>query len=231
MFDNNSRCVSIVQELDGGWLATLDGKPWGRAATLPSLRYQVTKLADEVERATGTKPKLIGVNVDIQEATETAELLSTLTIEDLAETLDPAVDALREAMNVRDEITAAQTKACAALKKALDEACAPFKAASLANAAVLAEAKAAIIRRLTADDDAAYAAVLAKVTPPAPRALPQGLQVKRETVLRSVDLEALDEKYTCVVANTDAILAAAEAGVEVTGAVTAIELSVQLRRS
>lgn len=164
------------------------------------------------------------------EATETAELLESMTLDELDE-LSLPVESLREGMDELDRLTEAQKKLAAPLKKQLDELLAPFKEQVIAQQAVIAEAKAAIARRLKADDAAQLAAVAARAQVPAPRELPKGLQARRKTVLAGVDLDVLDEKYLTYVADSDAILAAAEAGETVAGATVEIEITVQLRRS
>jgi hypothetical protein len=168
--------------------------------------------------------------MSIEEATETAEILAALKLNELEDLALP-VEALREGMYELDRLTEEQRKLAAPLKAELDKLLAPFKANTIAQQAVIAEAKAAIARRLKADDEAQLAAVAARGKVPAPRELPKGLQARRKTVLAGVDLDLLDEKYLTYVADSDAILAAAEAGETVAGATVEIEITVQLRRS
>lgn len=167
--------------------------------------------------------------MDIKEVQELTEHLRTLKIED-ADDMAMAVDALRDGMDARDEVTADVTKATADLKRQLDTAAAPFKAPAEAAGALVEAAKAAIVRRLEAEEQARLAAVKARTVVPEPLPRVKGLTVKQQLQLVSADVEKLPDEYLSVIADTDGILAAVEAGAELDGVETRLDTAVSYRR-
>lgn len=165
----------------------------------------------------------------IEDLNELAAYLATAKLED-ADQIQTACEALAEAMNAVDAVAEQKKTATAALRKLLDAALEPFKAPALAAESLLVAAKGALIRRLEADDDAAARAIAAKTTVPTPRALPNGLQVKRGLVIASIDLAKIPDAFTCRIADTEAILATIAAGGSVAGAEAKETIAVQLNR-
>lgn len=159
------------------------------------------------------------------ELKELAELLAKHTPSDMAEMADVCTQ-MRECMDAGDRSVAQEKAATAELAAKLAAARTPYRDEQLLLSCVLIEAKAALTRRVDADEAATLAALAAKVVPPSPTQLPTGLRVKRAVALVSVDLEALPSDYHSTVANADAILEAFEAGREVPGAVCETKTSV-----
>lgn len=152
-----------------------------------------------------------GGNMDANEVLETLEMLEGLTPADDDE-LQAVADALADAMTALEKRTEARTKATADLRKQLDEACEPFKEDLENQAAIIEAAKAAIVRRIQADEKAQDAAIAARSAVPEPRKLPRGVQVKCTRVVVEANAEELDDRFLCVAVDTDAILAADAAG-------------------
>jgi len=199
---------------------------WDKTVRMGTYAWHVDPVTGRVVRV---NPEDSAVEVKIDELKETAELLASVTPADTAEMADVCAE-IHAALDLQDEIQAAETKACAKLKAELEALRTPFKTQLDACAGVIAAAKGALIRRIDADEAEALAAIKAGSDVPAPRELPKGLSVRRTTVLDSVDMVQLPEKYHAIIADTDAILSAAEAGLEVPGAVVEIKTGVVFRR-
>jgi hypothetical protein len=152
-----------------------------------------------------------------EETLELLEMLEGTTPADDAE-LQAVADAIAEGMTELERLTAERTKATADLRKALDAACAPFKEHLENQAAIIEAAKAAIVRRIKADEEASDAAIAARSAVPAPRKLPAGVQVKRTRVVVDADMDALDDRFLQTTVDVDAVLAADAAGETITGA-------------
>lgn len=156
------------------------------------------------------------------ELKEYAALLVGYTPESTDEMADICAE-LHKAMDRQDKLIAEQKSACADLQAQLATKQEPFRAQLAVAAELIAAGKAALIRRVEADEAAALAAIAAKVEVPAPRPLPKGLRITRASTLAAVDLALLPEDYLTAVADADRILRAAEAGLEVPGATVEIK--------
>lgn len=144
--------------------------------------------------------------------------------------LQATADLLAAAMTEHERLTKERAAATAALRKQLDEECAPYKEPLELQQAVIDAAKAAIIARILADEKAADAAIAAKVSVPEPRKLPKGLVVRRTAVVSDVDLDALDDRFLTAVADVDGILAAHASGEAVVGVKIETNTAVSLNR-
>lgn len=159
------------------------------------------------------------------ELKELAELLAKHTPSDTAEMADVCTQ-MRECMDAADLSVAREKAATAPFAELLADARAPYRAEQELLSRALIEAKAALTRRVEADEAATLAALAAKTVPPSPTTLPTGLRVKRAVALVSVDLDALPADFHMTVADSDKILEAFESGRDVLGAVCETETSV-----
>lgn len=165
----------------------------------------------------------------IAELADLVAMTADYTPADTAEMADLCTE-MHQIMDFVDSVQADEDAATAALKSQLAGVRAPYKTQLEAAARALLALKAALVRKVEADEAATLAAVSAKQTPPAPTSLPKGLRAGRKTVLASVDPAQLADEYLSVVPDVDAILSAAEAGRDVAGAVTEIVHSVVYTR-
>lgn len=161
--------------------------------------------------------------MNIKELHETAEALRTTTPEDTDEMALICAE-IHDARDLEDAITAEERAACSALESQLAKLREPYRLQKAAVNAVVEAATGALVRRLTLDEQAAEDAVKNKYSVPAPRGMPKGLRVTRKTLLAAVDMSALHEGFKTLVADTAAILRAAEKGFEVPGATIDIKL-------
>lgn len=167
--------------------------------------------------------------MNIPELIELTEHLETFEIE-TQQDLELAVSALQTGMDECDLIAEAKNGATAMLRKALTDALAPFKEPSEITEALVAAAKAAIVRHYESHELRTKAAIASRTAVPPPLERPKRLTVRRQLQLVSADPAALADEYLTVVPDSDAILAAVETGVQVAGAETRILTSVSYRR-
>lgn len=167
--------------------------------------------------------------VYMNEKQEIVALLAEHTPTD-ADEVTAVVAELHEAMDAQDAIDAEEKAATFELKAKLEEARAPFRARSAEAGALLAAAKAALVRGIEADEARRLAAVNAKKQVPSPLSLPKGLSVKRQLQITQVDVTKLGDDYLSVVPDTDALLSAHEAGTVIDGAEFATVTTVVYRR-
>lgn len=156
------------------------------------------------------------------ELKEMAAMLVGYTPENTDEMADICAE-VHKAMDLQDKLIAEQKGACADLQAQLDAKREPFRAQLAVAAELIAAGKAALTRRVEADEAAALADIAMKAEVPAPRPLPKGLRITRASTLAAVDLALLPEGYLTAVADADRILQAAEAGLEVPGATVEIK--------
>jgi hypothetical protein len=161
--------------------------------------------------------------------TESAQLLAEYTPSTTDEMADVCAE-IHRAMDAADALQAAEDKATAEAKAVLEKLRAPFREQQAAAAALIVAGKAALVRRVEADEQALLDAVAAKSQVPAAVPLPKGLRSKRTVVLSSVDAALLTAEFLSIVPDTNAILSAAEAGLEVPGAVVDVKFGVVYTR-
>ena len=164
-----------------------------------------------------------------EEYKEVTALLAEHTPSD-ADEVQAVVDELHAAMNAQDKIDAEEKAATEKLKQELEAARAPFRTRAAEAGALLAAAKAALVRGIEADEERRMAAVNAKQKVPSPLGLPSGLSVKRTPTITQVDVSKLGGDYLAVVPDTDALLSAYEAGTAVEGAEFKTLTTVSFRR-
>ena len=154
--------------------------------------------------------------INIEELNETAAALRETTPEDTDEMALICAE-IAAARDAEEKVAKAEKAACAELERQLALLREPYRLQRAATAAVVQAATGALVRRVEADEAAALEAIKRGAQVPAPRDLPKGLRVKRQTVLAGVDMSKLPEQYRAVVADVDHILRDAEAGLDVPG--------------
>lgn len=159
------------------------------------------------------------------ELEELAELLAQHT-PDTTDDMAAICTQMRECMDAADRSVAQEKAATAEISAKLADARAPYRAEQELLSRALIEAKAALTRRVEADEAATLAALASKTVPPSPTQLPTGLRVKHAVALVSVDLEALPADFHMTVADSDKILERFESGYDVLGAVCETKTSV-----
>lgn len=149
---------------------------------------------------------------------------------DVPLTLHEQCSLLAEAMTAIEDEIADSAVACTELKRAYDEARAPFLARSKVFAEVISAAKARIEATLAADEAKRRAQVEARAKVEQPLELPKGLRVKSATSIVSADTAQLREQFLSLVPNMSVIYEALARGEQVAGVETQIETSVSLNR-
>lgn len=179
-------------------------------------------------RSFSSVPEALAEGTKVDDTLEILEALEDLTPGE--DELPEVARMLADAMTELERVTEARKKATADLRKQLDAALAPFKEPLENQQAVIDAAKAALVRRVMADEAAADKAIAARSEVPAPRTFPKGVQITRTASVASADCEALEDRFLSVVADVDAILAAVAAGEEVEGAKIETKVAVSLNR-
>lgn len=149
---------------------------------------------------------------------------------DVPLTLHEQCSLLAEAMTATEDEKANSDVACAELKRAYDEARAPFLTRSKVFAEVISAAKARIEATLAVDEAKRRAQVEARTKVEQPLELPKGLRVKSETSIVSADTAQLSEQFLSLVPNTAAIEKALARGEQIAGVEVEIVTSVSLNR-
>ena len=163
------------------------------------------------------------MKINIEELQETATLLADATPADTDEMAAICAE-LHAARDIEDELTKQEKAACADLERQLAEKREPFRAQRAVAHAVVEAATDALVRRLDADEKATLEAIAKRQPLPEPRQLPKGLRATRKPVLQDVDMAVLPAEYHATIADVNAILSAAEAGIDVPGAKVEVQL-------